>query len=151
MNAAAEAERSDHELLLAHVDGDPDAFATLFRRHRDRLWAVALRTMGNPEDAADGLQDGMISAYRRAGSFREQPAVSSVMLACDVLHADRTIYGSGLDLSDLSADVPVGPSCRLCTRRDCASRQEEALSPGGNRAEIRAPLLPTEFGLGDPS
>ena len=49
----------------------------LFRRHRDRLWAVALRTMGNPEDAADGLQDGMIAAYRRAGSFRGDAAVTT--------------------------------------------------------------------------
>ena len=57
MNARAEAELTDHELLRAHVDGDHDAFAILFRRHRDRLWAVALRTMGNPDDAADGLQD----------------------------------------------------------------------------------------------
>jgi RNA polymerase sigma-70 factor (ECF subfamily) len=73
----AEAERTDHELLRAHVDGDPDAFAVLFRRHRDRLWAVALRTMGNPEDAADGLQDGMIAAYRRAGSFRGDAAVTT--------------------------------------------------------------------------
>ena len=77
MNSPAEAERTDHELLLAHVDGDPDAFAVLFRRHRDRLWAVALRTMGNPEDAADGLQDGMIAAYRRAGSFRGDAAVTT--------------------------------------------------------------------------
>jgi RNA polymerase sigma-70 factor (ECF subfamily) len=77
MNAPAEAELTDHELLQAHVDGDPEAFATLFRRHRDRLWAVALRTMGNPEDAADGLQDGMISAYRRAGSFRGEAAVTT--------------------------------------------------------------------------
>ena len=61
-------ERSDRELLQAHVDGDADAFGELFARHRDRLWAVALRTMGNPEDAADGLQDGMIAAFRRAGS-----------------------------------------------------------------------------------
>jgi RNA polymerase sigma-70 factor (ECF subfamily) len=77
MNSPAEAELSDHELLLAHVDGDPDAFAVLFRRHRDRLWAVALRTMGNPDDAADGLQDGMIAAYRRAGSFRGDAAVTT--------------------------------------------------------------------------
>jgi len=77
MNAPAEAERTDQELLQAHVDGDPDAFAALFRRHRDRLWAVALRTMGNPEDAADGLQDGMIAAYRRAGSFRGEAAVTT--------------------------------------------------------------------------
>jgi hypothetical protein len=75
--------------------------------------------------------------------------MSSVMLACDVLHADRTVYGRGLDLSDLSADVPVGPSCRLCTRRDCASRQEEALSPGGPRSVTRTPLVPTSMGLGD--
>lgn len=69
--------RSDHELLRAHVDGDADAFGELFSRHRDRLWAVALRTMGNPEDAADALQDGLISAFRRAGSFRGDSAVTT--------------------------------------------------------------------------
>ena len=70
-------EATDAELLRAHVDGDPDAFGVLFGRHRDRLWAVALRTMGNPDDAADGLQDGMIAAYRRAGSFRGDAAVTT--------------------------------------------------------------------------
>jgi RNA polymerase sigma-70 factor (ECF subfamily) len=70
-------ERSDQELLRAHVDGDPDAFGELFTRHRARLWAVALRTMGNPDDAADGLQDGMVAAFRRAGSFRGEAAVTT--------------------------------------------------------------------------
>ena len=70
-------ERSDTELLHAHIDGDSDAFGELFARHRDRLWAVALRTMGNPEDAADGLQDGMVAAFRRAGSFRGDSAVTT--------------------------------------------------------------------------
>ncbi|UFN42993.1 RNA polymerase sigma factor SigM [Nocardioides okcheonensis] len=69
--------RSDQDLLRAHVDGDADAFGELFARHRDRLWAVALRTMGNPEDAADGLQDGMIAAFRRAGSYRGEAAVTT--------------------------------------------------------------------------
>ena len=50
---------SDVALLEAHLAGDPDAFGELFRRHRDRLWAVALRTTGNPEDAADALQDAL--------------------------------------------------------------------------------------------
>jgi RNA polymerase sigma-70 factor (ECF subfamily) len=70
-------ERDDRALLRAHVDGDPDAFGVLFARHRDRLWAVALRTMGNPEDASDGLQDGMIAAFRRAESFRGDAAVTT--------------------------------------------------------------------------
>src|SRR3954452_20240463 len=72
-------ESTDHELLRAHVDGDSEAFSILFRRHRDRLWAVALRTMGNPDDAADGLQGGMMAAYRRAGSFRGDAAVTTWM------------------------------------------------------------------------
>ncbi|CAI9402739.1 RNA polymerase sigma factor SigM [Nocardioides sp. T2.26MG-1] len=70
-------EPSDRELLAAHVGGDPDAFGVLFTRHRDRLWAVAVRTMGNREDAADGLQDGLIAAYRRAGTFRGDAAVTT--------------------------------------------------------------------------
>ncbi|MDT9592960.1 RNA polymerase sigma factor SigM [Nocardioides zeae] len=67
----------DAALLRAHVAGDPAAFGQLFARHRDRLWAVALRTTGNPEDAADGLQDGMVAAFRRAGSFRGDAAVTT--------------------------------------------------------------------------
>jgi RNA polymerase sigma-70 factor (ECF subfamily) len=70
-------EETDAELLAAHVAGDHDAFALLFSRHRDRLWAVALRTMGNPHDAADGLQDGLIAAYRRAETFRGDAAVTT--------------------------------------------------------------------------
>ena len=70
-------EPTDGELLAAHVAGDPDAFGLLFARHRDRLWAVAVRTMGNREDAADGLQDGLVAAYRRAGTFRGDAAVTT--------------------------------------------------------------------------
>src|SRR5271169_6328914 len=68
---------SDQELLRRHVAGDSDAFGELFRRHRDRLWAVALRTVCDPEEAADALQDGMLSAFRRAGDFRGDSAVTT--------------------------------------------------------------------------
>ena len=60
----------DRDLLSRHAAGEADAFGELFRRHRDRLWSVALRTLGDPEEAADALQDAMISAFRRASSFR---------------------------------------------------------------------------------
>ena len=60
----------DTELLRLHLTGDQNAFGTLFLRHKDRLWAVALRIVCDPDDAADALQDAMISAFRRAGDFR---------------------------------------------------------------------------------
>ena len=85
---------TDAELLAAHVAGDADAFGELFTRHRDRLWAVALRTSGSPEDAADALQEAMIAAFRRAGSFRGDAAVTTwlhriVVNACLDQHRRR--------------------------------------------------------------
>ncbi|WFE45722.1 RNA polymerase sigma factor SigM [Verrucosispora sp. WMMD1129] len=68
---------SDIDLLHAHVAGDRDAFGELFRRHRDRLWAVALRTLGDREEAADALQDALLSAHRAAGRFRGDSAVTT--------------------------------------------------------------------------
>ncbi|MFJ6085551.1 RNA polymerase sigma factor SigM [Streptomyces sp. NPDC092369] len=68
---------SDQELLARHVEGDPDAFGELVRRHRDRLWAVALRTLGDREEAADAVQDALVSAYRAAHTFRGQSAVTT--------------------------------------------------------------------------
>ena len=69
--------RSDAELVAAHCAGDPEAFGELFRRHRDRMWAVALRTSGDRELASDAVQDAFISAFRRAGSYRGEAAVTT--------------------------------------------------------------------------
>lgn len=68
---------SDQELLDRHVAGDPDAFGELVRRHRDRLWGVALRTLGDREEAADAVQDALVSAYRAAHTFRGDSAVTT--------------------------------------------------------------------------
>ncbi|WP_030483653.1 RNA polymerase sigma factor SigM [Nocardioides aequoreus] len=77
MTATSGEQRDDAALLRAHVEGDPDAFGALVLRHRDRLWAVALRTTGHPEEAADALQDALVAAYRRAGSFRGDAQVTT--------------------------------------------------------------------------
>jgi RNA polymerase sigma-70 factor, ECF subfamily len=75
----------------------------LFARHKDRLWAVALRTVSDPEEAADALQEAMISAFRRAGDFRGESAVTTwlhrivVNAAVDRLRrkSSRTVTWSG--------------------------------------------------------
>jgi RNA polymerase sigma-70 factor, ECF subfamily len=101
---------SDEDLLAQHCAGEQEAFAELFRRHRDRLWAISLRTMGNAEDAADGLQDGVIAAYRRAKSFRGESAVTTwlhrvVVNAC----LDRLRAAKIRQLSALPDDLEDGP------------------------------------------
>jgi RNA polymerase sigma-70 factor, ECF subfamily len=77
-------------LLRQHSAGDTAAFGLLFTRHKDRLWAVALRVTCDPDDAADALQEAMISAFRRAGDFRGESAVTTW------LH--RIVVNAALDL-----------------------------------------------------
>lgn len=67
----------DRELIRRHLDGDQDAFGWLVARHRDRLWTLALRTLGDREEAADAVQDALISAYRRADGYRGEAAVTT--------------------------------------------------------------------------
>lgn len=146
-------ERSDHDLLRAHVDGDPDAFGELFARHRDRLWAVALRTMGNPDDAADGLQDGLVAAYRRAGSFRGDAAVTTwlhrvIVNAClDRLRAAKVRRAEALpdDLAErgdrgslVSAAEPAADPAEVAVADDRRRQVLEALAtlPTDQRAAL---------------
>ncbi|MGV0791301.1 RNA polymerase sigma factor SigM [Mycolicibacterium sp. XJ1819] len=73
----AEHHRSDSELLAAHIAGDRYAFEELFQRHQRQLYRLAVITSRDLDDAADALQDAMLSAHRRARTFRHDAAVSS--------------------------------------------------------------------------
>ena len=92
---------SDGALLDAHLAGDPDAFGDLFRRHRDVLWAVALRTTGNPADAEDALQDAMVSALRAVPRFERRSAVRTWLY--------RIVVNAGLDRLRRTASHPTDP------------------------------------------
>lgn len=112
----------DATLLRRHAAGEAEAFPELVRRHRQRLWAVALRTLGDPEEAADALQDGLLSAYRAAGSYRGEAAVSTwlhriVVNAC-IDRVRRARHRSAL---------PLPPEDRLPPARDRISERELSL------------------------
>jgi RNA polymerase sigma-70 factor (ECF subfamily) len=113
---------SDDDLLARHVGGDPDAFGEIVARHRDRLWAIALRTLGNPDDAADALQDALLSAYRAAAGFRGQSAVTTW------LH--RIVVNACLDLARRRSARPTQPMVTepVAPARDVIGDRETALA-----------------------
>jgi len=129
---------TDRELLTQHATGDRDAFGELVRRHRDRMWRVALRTLGNQDDAADALQDALLSAYRGAAGYRGDAQVTTW------LH--RIVVNRAIDWSrartlrrELSADAGAEPAA---AEREPGGRAEElatALAELG--AEHRAVIV----------
>lgn len=60
----------DEALLQAHVEGDPQAFNELVRRHRSGLWGIALRILRHQQDAEDATQSALIRAFERAATFK---------------------------------------------------------------------------------
>ena len=52
--------------------GDRAAFEELIRRHADRLYAVLLRFLGDPDDAAEASQEAFLRAWRSVGRFQNR-------------------------------------------------------------------------------
>ena len=67
----------DRELVRRYLAGDAEAFAVLVERHRDRLYRVCVRILGDADDAADAVQDAFMSALRKLGTFRGEALFST--------------------------------------------------------------------------
>ncbi|GAA2824954.1 RNA polymerase sigma factor SigM [Kitasatospora paracochleata] len=142
------AEPGDADLLARHAAGDPDAFGLLVHRHRDRLWAVAVRTLGDPEEAADALQDALVSAFRSAHTFQGRSAVTTwlhriVVNAClDRARKSAVRRAGSLDQDPRPLEGALGsaePADAPVVRAEL--RQEVAAALDGLPADQRAALV----------
>ena len=68
---------SEERLIRAGQRGEAQALNILFRRHHKALFHSALSILGNPEDAEDALQDGLLSAFRNLKSFEGRSQFST--------------------------------------------------------------------------
>ncbi len=60
----------DRRILTDVLAGRTQAFGELMERYQDRLFAVAMRVIHQPEDAADVVQETFINAYQSLASFK---------------------------------------------------------------------------------
>jgi len=65
-------EQDDAALVQQTLGGDQAAFEGLVQRYQKVLYTVALRMLGNPDDAKDATQTAFVRAYERLGTFDEQ-------------------------------------------------------------------------------
>jgi RNA polymerase sigma-70 factor, ECF subfamily len=64
-------EQADDAALIAAIQGrDVHALETLYDRHRVPAYSLAIRSLGNPTDAEDVVQEAFLSIWRAAGSYR---------------------------------------------------------------------------------
>jgi RNA polymerase sigma-70 factor (ECF subfamily) len=59
--------------------GDRAAFASLVDQYGDLIYRLALKLLGNPQDAEDVLQETFIKVFRHIGSFDGRSSLSTWM------------------------------------------------------------------------
>jgi RNA polymerase sigma-70 factor, ECF subfamily len=72
-----EGRQVDTELVARCRAGDLSAFEDLYRQHATRLYNLAYRMVGNPDDADDLLQEVFLTAYRKLDTFRGASALGT--------------------------------------------------------------------------
>src|ERR1700723_443623 len=70
-------DQSEEQLIERGLNGDARALDALFARNTRALYQTALRVLGNPEDAEEALQEGLLSAYRNLPRFERRSQFST--------------------------------------------------------------------------
>ncbi|MEO7217482.1 MAG: RNA polymerase sigma factor [Gemmatimonadaceae bacterium] len=80
---------SDAAVVGRIRDGEAEAFTVLFERYHERCARLAMRLLGDPDDAADAVQDAFIRAYLSLDSYQERDRFGSWLL-CIVANRCRS-------------------------------------------------------------
>jgi RNA polymerase sigma-70 factor (ECF subfamily) len=67
----------EKELVQKSRNGDIDAFEKLIQAYEKRIFNIALKMVGNREDASDIAQEVCIKIYKSIGSFKESSSFST--------------------------------------------------------------------------
>ena len=52
----------------------------------------------------------------------DQKVYYQLGLGCDAKYAKDFVYTENINVSDKTAEIPIGVSCRTCDRLDCSQR-----------------------------
>jgi RNA polymerase sigma-70 factor (ECF subfamily) len=136
----------DIELVGRARSGDGEAITELYRRHERRVYNLALRTLGNPWDAADVVQEAFIKAFKNLDSFKGEARFGTwlhriaVNAAYDHLRRNRPEPMEAEILDDLSG--PASSAAVVGSGRQGVDPAVDGLSE-----PLRAALMSLEDGF----
>jgi RNA polymerase sigma-70 factor (ECF subfamily) len=84
---------SDRAIINQVLAGDVEAYSRLVDRHYDRCARIAVRILGNREDAEEAIQDAFLRAYKALGHYEERERFSA-WLTRILVNQCRTVLAS---------------------------------------------------------
>ena len=97
---------TDRAIIQQVLAGDVEAFARLVDRHYDRCARIAIRILGNREDAEEAIQDAFLRAFRALGSYEDRERFSA-WLTRILINQCRTIRARVQRREEVFSDLDV--------------------------------------------
>lgn len=145
-------ERSDAELASAAAAGDDRAYAVLVSRHKDGLYRLLRRYLGNADEAYEAAHEAFIAAWsalarydasRPFGAWLRTIAINKARDRGRRIAVRRLIFGSQ-SFDDSAAQIhpdPAAPADDVMMARERVAELDRAISR--LPATLRAPLILT--------
>jgi len=113
-----EATVSSADLIARCQTGDVEAFESLYQQHAARLYTLACRMAGSPEDGEDLLQEIFLQAYRKLGSFKGDSAIGTWLYRLALNHCLDYVRSRQAKMSKLTETLDADTSFQPTARRE---------------------------------
>jgi RNA polymerase sigma-70 factor (ECF subfamily) len=106
------------DLIARCQAGDVEAFEVLYRQHAARLYTLACRMAGSPEDGEDLLQEIFLQAHRKLGSFKGDSAIGTWLYRLALNHCLDYVRSRQAKMSKLTETLDADASFEPTARRE---------------------------------
>ena len=106
------------DLVARCLAGDIDAFEVLYRQHAARIYTLACRMAGSPEDGEDLLQEIFLQAHRKLGSFKGDSAIGTWLYRLALNHCLDYVRSRQAKMNKLTETLDADVSFEPTARRD---------------------------------
>ena len=91
------------------VEGDAEAFNELVNRHHSKIYGLAYRMLGNPDDAADATQETFLEAYK---SVKNVPISVAVRNLASIVSVSTHASSISVNRNQTIGSWPLTPEMR---------------------------------------
>jgi RNA polymerase sigma-70 factor, ECF subfamily len=95
-----------------------EAFETVYKQHAPRIYALATRMAGSPDEGEDLLQDIFLQAYRKLESFKGDSALGTWLYRLAVNHCLDFVRSRQAKMSKLTDTLDADTSAQPVARRE---------------------------------
>ena len=108
---------TDADLVSRSLNGDVDAFEAIYRQHSARVYSLACRMAGSPEDGEDLLQEIFLQAFRKLGTFKGDATLGTWLYRLALNHCLDYVRSRQARMKKLTETLDADGSFEPTSRR----------------------------------